>query len=92
MHAFFFAMYGKKFFSDVLEATNAKALKLKSGDIMFRRYYPLALSDIFEFFAHLVVFCCVKNRQNDDVRKFLSRWKKNPQFLELEDFVRESDR
>ena len=71
MHVFF-AMHGKKIFSDVLEPTNAKALKLKSGDIMFRRYYPLALSDIFEFFAHLVVFCCVKNRQNDDVRKFLS--------------------
>ena len=79
-------MYGDRFFHEVLDATNSKALKLKSHDIMFQRYYPLQLSDIFEFFAHLLVICCEKNRDNDDVRRFLSKWKKNSQFLDLENF------
>ena len=69
----FLAMYGDRFFHEVLDATNSKALKLKSHDIMFQRYYPLQLSDIFEFFAHLLVICCEKNRDNDDVRRFLSK-------------------
>ena len=42
-------MYGKRFSSDVLEATNSKALKLKSCDIMFKRYYPLQLNDMRRF-------------------------------------------
>ena len=80
------AMYGSKFYELVLEATNAKAEKLKSNDIMFQRYYPFTLADIHEFFGILLIMSCEKNRENDDIRRFLGKWRKNPQFLGLQDY------
>ena len=54
-YTLFSAMYGTKIFEEVLDATNAKAQKLKNGTVMYERYFPLNLSDILEFFAHLIV-------------------------------------
>ena len=78
--------YGDFFFPEVLEATNKKAEKLKSNQVSFKRYFPLCLSDIFEYFAHLLVLGVEKHPDNCDLRKFMSRWGKCPEFLELDGF------
>ena len=78
--------YGDTFFRMVLEATNAKAEKLKSNKQFFDTYFPLTLEDIYEYFGHLIILGVEKHRQNIDLRKFFSRWQKCPEFLELENF------
>ena len=82
----FLAIYGTYVFENIRQATNAKALKLKSEDILFRRYYPLSLADILEFFGILTIMSCEKNRENDDVRNFLRKWRNNPEFLDLQNY------
>ena len=78
--------YGNRFFQEVLEATNAKALKLKSNMTSFNIYFPLSLQDIYEYFGHLLVLGIEKHPENIDLRKFFSRWSNCPEFLELENF------
>ena len=72
-------VYGDKIFEEILIGTRECAAKLSPGGP------PIELEDIKNFFGHLLIFSIFK-AENDEIRDFLPRLRKDPSYSSCRQF------